>query len=410
MRRALVLVALVACGDPPPLKIKYQLTAGPDQMCMNSSSSAAASCSDVDLPCASHLSLRIIAPSNPAQAFVSVCKPITGRKNLCSIDAIELPAGVQISEQTLQVQVAIYPDSELTDLDGDGQLDCPPPADFAPDGLPVDQIPIDGRPIPAIGGSAFYHPGDAQTVVSLGCTSQPDLSTCLGTDTIAVTASVIDFDSQVSVTPALADMMNIFIGEPHMSINPGEYVLNPTNVIELPKTTSGPIPGWGDDIMATLDHFACLEVLEDVPDTTATLVCKPYMKGQKTIDLVGSRLSHATLQQLECALQGGCMMSPPTLPVNGLVVGIVLDSTGSPASNATVTASAGAVDIVSSDRRFIVAGNLTTGSGIFLSKTAQFGTTMFTATQGMQIAQAIGGVVDGKVTVVVLQFPPPQGI
>lgn len=407
MRHALVLVALVACGDPPPLKIKYQLTAGPDQMCMISPNTPAASCSDVDLPCGAHMSLRIIAPSNPSQAFVSVCKPIIGRKNLCSIDAIELPAGVQISEQTLQVQVAIYPDSELTDLNGDGQLDCPQPADFAPNGLPLDQIPIDGRPIPAIGGSAFYHPGDAQTVVSLGCTSQPDLSTCLGTDTIAVTASVIDFDSQVSVTPALADSLLVSVGEPHMTINLDEYVLNPANVIELPKTTSGPIPGWGDDIMAMFDLNACLEVFEDQPDTTATLVCKGYSKGQKMLDLVGSRLSQATLQQLECALQGNCMTMLPMLPKNGLVVGIVLDQTG-PVENAFVTEGAANIEYVSADRRSLIAPIMgTSKSGIFLSSDAIFGST-FTATKGMQTAQAIGGVVDGKVTVVVLQFPPPQ--
>ena len=408
MSRVLVLVALVACGDPPPLKIKYQLTAGPDQMCMITPNTPAASCTDVDLPCAAHMSLRIIAPSNPSQAFVSVCKPIVGRKNLCSIDAIDLPGGVQISEQTLQVQVAIYPDSELTDLNGDGQLDCPPPADFSANGLPVDQIPIDGRPIPAIGGSAFYHPGDAETVVSLGCTSQPDLSACLGTDTIGVTATVIDFDSQVSVTSTLADSLLVSIGEPHMTFNLNEYVLNPANVIELPKTTNGPPPGWGDDIMATFDRSACLEVFEDQPDTTATLACKSYMKGQKTLDLVGSRLSHATLQQLECALQGNCMTMQPTLPGTGLVVGIVLDQMG-PAENAFVTAGSANIEYVSADRRSLIAPLMgTSKSGIFLSKDAVYNSTTFTAMKGMQMAQAMGGIVDGKVTVVVLQFPPPQ--
>jgi hypothetical protein len=50
---------------------------------------------------------------------------------------------------------------------------------------------------------------------------------------------------------------------------------------------------------------------------------------------------------------------------------------------------------------------MTTASGIFVSRDAPYGTS-FAAAQTNQAISAMGGLVEGKVTVVVLQFDIPQ--
>ena len=406
---ALVL-ALAACGDPPPLTIKYELTAGPDQACMDSAMQPARTCSDVAMPCEMYLSVRVVSPDDPTQAFISVCQPVTGQNDLCSIAGIDLKP-VAIPEQTLEVEVALYPADKLVDADGDGKKDCPTDPKFAPGGLPVSAIPLDGSPLPAVGGSAYYHPGDTETDVALGCTSQADLGWCESQNTIDITATVKDFDQLgFSITAAEGDQLILSTGEPQPSINPGEYVLNPNTTEDLARTVVGPVPSWGASIDQMFTSAACLEVLEDAPQTTPALTCKAVTPDEHAIDFTGIRLAPATLQQV---LSAGGLSS---LPMRGLVVGMVVDYTGAPVANRTVTATpppgtmgTPEIDYLSADRTHVVSGATST-SGIFFSPDAPFGTVFSASGSGMLPAPVgYGGVVDGKVTVVVLQYTKPQG-
>jgi len=61
-----------------------------------------------------------------------------------------------------------------------------------------------------------------------------------------------------------------------------------------------------------------------------------------------------------------------------------------------------------SANRLSVGGTVTSQGGIFLSQDAPFGTT-FTTTQAGLTATAVGGLIDGKVTIVVLQLPSQTG-
>ena len=54
----------------------------------------------------------------------------------------------------------------------------------------------------------------------------------------------------------------------------------------------------------------------------------------------------------------------------------------------------------------MLVSNATTSSGIFVSSDAPFGTT-FSVASGVQAASGFGGLVEGKVTIVVLQYQNP---
>jgi hypothetical protein len=402
------LLALAACGDPPPLTLKYTLTQQPDQLCFANiaTQTPARNCSDVAMLCPAVLSVRILSPSDPTEPYVSVCQPVVGPMNLCSIAAIDLPApAVKVPSQTLEVQVAVYADADLPRDPNDPTLPSCEPATslaFAPDNLPVSTAPS-----PVIGGRAFYHPGDTTTVVALGCTDEMAIQDpkCIGANTVAVTATVNDFDTEVTVPPSLTTSLTVLFGEPQpITIGANTvYVLSSNEVKALSQTQTSPTPAWGGAVDLKLMASACLEVLEDVPQETPSVVCKQVAAGQNMVDLTGVRLAKPTLDGLLSALQR------TQFPPEGLVVGIVLDYLDNPVQGATVSASAGTVRYLSDNRLQFVLGGTTNTNGIFVSTDAKFGS-QFTALgpAPTNFGDGYGGLIQGKVTIVVLQYPQPH--
>jgi hypothetical protein len=419
MKRALVLLA--ACGPPPPLVVEFQLVppTGATQTCLVGTH-VATTCQDVPLRCDATLSIRIIAPDDPKVPYVSLCAPIVQRKDLCEITGILLPQPTRaIPSRTLQVEVAIYPTSLLCTDPMTGNVICPTDVQYDDTtGLPVLAVvpcePSDMAcrcsPSPAIGGSTYYHPGDRATVVTLGCTDLTKLEdpTCSGPpSTLSVSATVEDFGVEVSVDPTLADQLTVSVGEPQPVVGMAtEYVLNPTSTRALPRTIVQPIPTWGADVDLMLQSSACLDVLEDVAQATASLACVPYTPGTPSVELVGYRLAKPTLDQILAALR------LTSFPSQGLVVGIVLDYFGNPAVGYEVRPPLGSpatVEYLSADRTAIIAG-MTSMNGIFLSRDAPYLTTFQTHNMAGQVATGYGGLVDGKVTIAVVQFTQPPNM
>ncbi len=402
MKRALVLVALAACSDPPPLTIKYALKTEGSQLCYSNlaAQTVAASCTEVSMLCRSVLDLRVVSAADTTKQYVRLCQEVIGRPNLCSIAGVDLPAPVaSIPEQTLEVEVALYRWDDLAH-DDQGNPICPSDLAFGADGLPVSSAPS-----PAVGGRAFYHPGDTTTVVDLGCTDEAAIQDpkCANMNTVAVTATVKDFDSEVSVTPMLADNLSVSIGEPDV-ITVGtmtEYELPSIHLHALDRTVTGPIPGWGSAVDIELVASACLDVFEGVGQATPSTVCKPVLAGQSQVDLPGVRVATTTVNQILTAY------SLPSFPAQGLVIGMVLDNVGNPAPNVTVVASDGtAVSYLDTTRTHLVVGGTTT-NGIFMSTAAAYGTTFTAQGNGINDPTGFGGLIQGKVNVVVLQFTNP---
>ena len=407
MRGLVFLLALAACSDPP-LALRFRVTSKPGGACYNTAGMKLTTCSDVTMMCHAVVSIRIFNPNDSLAPYISVCKELTGQPNLCSIAGVDLPQPTQqVNEQTLAVEMVVFPFDPSMKDPVTGELTCPTGVQFDADGFPIAAVEpcIAGMacpPTPAIGGIAYYHPGDAETVVDLGCTDLTQLNNamCSNLNQIPVTATVSDFDTGVSVQPSLGDRLSVYLGEPTAMVDAGtHYSLSP--LIVLARTKEGPIPFWGDSVDNTFVEDVCLGVLEDAAQTTATVTCQPFNSKLKTLEMTGMRLAKSTLTQVLGAI------SEPAFPEQGLVVGIVLDSLGDPVEGANVSATGGSIVYLSSDRQNIITGG-TSSNGIFVSQDAPFKTT-FSYSAGLQSAVGLGGLVDNKVTVVVLKLATPIG-
>jgi len=387
MMRALVLLLLVAC-DVPPLTIIYKISDGPTQSCPS------ASCDEVTIACESVLDIRILRPTAPMQPEIEVCEAVNPDRDrtLCAIDTIDLPRK-QLPAETLEVQVALWPRSVVEDPET-GELDCKTHrlAFSLTDGFPLDQLPA-----PALGGHAYFEPGDERTEVTLGCTDLLSVNqdTCVGPKRVGVTGTVTDFDTRLSVEQSLGDRLAIDIGEPREMA--GAYVMGPDDVSALPRTVLGPIPVWGADVEQEFQTSACLQVFEDVPQATSSIACRDAKPTNETIDITGVRMSKMTLQDIVEAL------SLPAFPDEGMTIGIVVDFQRNPIAGQVVVPDNGTIQYINATRTGTVPGQTST-SGIFVSRDAPY-RTRFTTSSAGQTVVGIGGKVEGKVTLVVLQFP-----
>jgi hypothetical protein len=422
MRCVVALLALAACNENPPFALRFRVTDGDSFQCLSPVGGQVASkCEEISFPCEAVVSIRILPPANPSLPYISLCQPLRGN-DLCSLNAVDLPPPeVDVPEQRLEVQMAIYA-AYLLPTDDQGEPMCPPPSKvfYGADGFPVTQAlpcqmsatdPNDPQycwPVPSMGGVSYYTPGDSKTVVELGCTS-PDFSSleCEGTNKVTVNATISDFDLPAFSIPGgtggLADRLIVAVGEPQVSGD--SHVLNPKDVRPLSRTVIAPVPVWSAELENfTFGSSECVQVFEEVAQSTATDTCRPPpMMETSTFNLSGVRLSKTTLDQIIRALDDESATDPPFTLDKGLVLGVVLDENGSFASGHVVTTDQPAtIEYLSPDRGHFVTGG-TSSAGIFLSRDAPYGTT-FTSQDGTKVTAGYGGLIAGKVTIVVLQF------
>lgn len=414
---SVVVVAALVLGacEPPPLTVRFSLTDGDSQVCINDGNGMRAeSCADMTMYCDAVLSLRIVPPGDPTVPYVTVCKRLLGAHDtVCAISGVDLPQPtVPVPEQVLEVQMAIFPSSVVPTDPVTGELVCPP-VDFAATNLPVTALPgcNDDDPgtcprVPAIGGRAYYYPGDTKTVVKLGCTDfdrQLGPAVCAGSATQSVKATVSDFDTNAFVDQPIANRLTVSIGEPTPL---GEdYALFTQDTVELLRTAAAFPASWSGDV-DPFNSTRCLVVLEDGAQTTSTLSCEAIVDDDpldETFQMTGTRLAKSTLSQILTAL------NQPTFPDAGLTIGIVLDAANNPAAGVTVTSTppsgtAPSIKYLAANRMSIATTSQTSSSGIFISEDAAYGT-LFSAPNA--ISDVFGGRVEGKVTIVVIHLQSP---
>lgn len=388
-----VLFALAAC-EPPPLKLVYRFSNGPEQSC------GTANCSEIPLPCDSVLNVRIISPSDPSAPHFSLCKSImpNADDDLCAIAGPDLvhedeeDVPVELPNETLEVQVLVWP-AEAVTQEGVGLVCDSSVVSFTNTRFPVPQ-----NPTPTFGGSAIYHPGDEKTVVTLGCTDPIAANAC-NAGAIPVTATVLDFDTYpLTVSGLLAEDLAVSLGEPDPTSTGHDLTM--TSMLEQISDTA-----WGGNFGGGVTSSLCLAVLEDGAEQTTSVRCKPASPVITGFDISGVRLAKATLQEVLGAL------ALPSFPDEGLVVGIVLHEDGTPASGAIVDAMPpvmepmvpATVQYLSADHTSVTTGGMTTASGMFVSRDAPYGTQFNVFGQPLQ-DPAIGGLIEEKVTIVILQL------
>ncbi len=402
--RALALIAcILAACDTPPITLRYRLTSGNAQQCISETGNATTDCSNLALACNGVLSLRIVPPNQPEVPYVYVCTDLTDKRDLCSIAGPALPEPtVPGPEQVLEIQVAVFERDSLP-KDADGNYICPR-VEFASNNLPETAVScFESDPSlcparPAVGGRAYYRPGDEETVIELGCTDLSLLNgpACAGINTIDVTATVNDFDTWVPVSATAAQRLTVSIGEPRADLS-NLYTLTGTQPLSGPSPNVP--PSWSSALDFSPESYYCVEVFEDIPQATRALVCRavPPM-GLDEIKITGALLSKDTLDDILTAL------GKPSFPITGLVVGVVLDEFNRPVAGVKVNAVCAptetcTVQYLSADRTTLTS-DTTSANGIWISQDAPFGS-LFERSGNVQ--PAFGGLVQGKVTIVVLQ-------
>jgi hypothetical protein len=404
-RLVLAMLVLVGCSDPT-FTLRFRVTSGPADVCTNAAGAPVTQCQDVTMPCAAVASIRVFNPNTPTSPFISVCQELmmAPKPTLCEIAQVNLPQpAMPVDAQTLEVEILVYPKNRLA-VDQNLVPICPSMVNIGIDGFPTPSLaqcmPDEPcEPTPAVGGIAFYHPGDPETVVELGCADLSSLrdQVCTGPST-EITATVTDFDTLVSVPQSLAQHLTVSLGQPKIDDTFGL-------VADLEPTTDT-TPKW-QSFVSDEPAIPCIQVDEDVAARTDSVRCTaPVGNDPPARDLVGTRLAKATLDDIIAAL------GLTGFPDDGLVVGIVLDDQGNPAGGLQVTSTngtgdPGTIEYLSSDRHS-TAGTVTSTNGIFVSQDAPFGTT-FSTMQSGRAAQAVGGRIVGKVTIVVLQIPQQTG-
>lgn len=395
MKRMVLVLAFAACNTPAP-SLRLALAGEPSQACPSTD------CAQVPMICEAVMSIRIIDPLDPSSPYLSQCVdvPINRSQDMCAIASVDLDA-TPLPVRDLEVQVALYARLVIQPDPMNPELVCPATVSYsAATGFPVAQSPA-----PALGGRAFYHPGDEKVIVTLGCTDLAALNeACAESNPVTVVATVDDFFTRFSVpggSPSLADGLRVSVGEPSKQAD-GTFALSARDLILLDRSSDGPIPTWGGDIDYPFQAYTCLEVLETGAERTATLRCKAVTESRQ-LDLRGVYLEKAELDDLVSALELG------SFPDEGLTLGIVVDEIGRPVEGAVVSASMGTVSYLleQPDLPDMFVTGATSATGIFMSRDAPFGTQFSTGAAGQPTIQGIGGSVDGRVTVVILQSGGP---
>lgn len=384
------MLALVACNKADP-KLVYAISDDPAQSC------GSTSCADVVVPCPAVISIRILRPNDDNFPVVTLCEelPQNRNKDLCSISSIELSdKPIKLPDETLEVQMVIWNRDTVTT---NGELDCAKhEVKFdAVYGFPVAQSPA---PSPAIGGHTYYHPGDDEIRVTLGCTNLDSLNSCTLSTALDVSASVDNFDNiGVLVSPLDGATLDVSVGEPKLDGASTVYELRNSDTELLDMSVVGFVTIWRGMLGFPLNDVACVQVDEDTAEATASVRCRDdnVPPSSNMLELRGTWLKKATLDKILGSL------GLAQFPANGLTVGIVVDSVFNPVAGAFVSAPSATVRYPSMNFSTSSTTSGTSPTGIFVSQDAKFDT-KFTVPGS---AEEVGGLIQGKVTIVVIQKP-----
>lgn len=400
-----VAAALAACGDDT-LRIALAISGGPAQACTSTAPPSPPSCSDVPLQCDSVLSLRVVRPRAPEQTFVPLCEPIprNASGDLCALEQIDLPAR-DLPKETLEVQVMIWPREAVKEDPATGALDCGEiNGQQVLVGFNLDGFPEEVTPAPALGGRAFYHPGDAQTVVTLGCSDLLSVNRPACAGQIELRAGVTELDDPLSpVTLVRSEDLLVMVGEPHYDASRGEHMWQSIKALDLQSPTPGRSPEWFGAVDA-LDTRGTLCVRVTDGRSNSTVRCGRIDPAARVLDLTGTWLSGSRLSQILAGLNGA---SGGEVPPEGLTIGILIDERGQPAAGyqiATSPSTASGVTYLDAQGQEVLGATATTASGLFGSLEAPYDADFRALRDGRERAVGIGGRVHGAVTVTVLQL------
>jgi len=377
VKRLLALAALAACGTPP---LKIVLALPQDGSCGSDD------CGGVTMSCDAVVSIRIVDPNNENQPFDSKCEPVDTDTNntLCPISGPNLD-DIPLPEETLEVQIAVYPaDSDQIQYDH-GKPICPTDVQYTYE----TNMPI-GDTV-AVGGRAYYHPGDDEVVVTLGCPNLQQL-VCSQLPTTFVSTQVLDFSDGIAISDDDAQNLDVYVGAPTIISN-GYALPQGPGLQALTYRGSNGAYTQNVTVMFDPEGDACVDVYRTVGRSTSVVTCVP--SAQVTSLIRSWYAPDATLAPIFTAA------GLDDVPDAGIVVGQVVDNGHRAVAGMRVIPSSGTVHYVTSDGHIV--DDATTDTGLFYSLDAPYMTT-FTTSDSHSTVSTTAGLIEGKVAIAVLQL------
>lgn len=394
MRHVALLWLVLAACEQPNARLTFTISDNPATNC------GSTSCRDIPMPCDAVISIRIIDPDDPVPVKAP-CEvlPSSSRKDACPIESATLgDMPLTLKSKTYEFQIVVWPRAEVEVLDADGnptgQYDC------AKHDVKFDAIygfPVAQDPAPALGGHAFYHPGDDEIRVELGCPNLESLKTCIPELDVEFSTSVRYFDTlNLFVQTQQGKDLSIAVGEPALRDGDAVYSLKDDDLHKMKLDESNP---FGALFKATFPSdfidIACVQTFLPIAQSTATVKCST----ENVPPVESSLLLPYSVLLPKATLDGILLAMGTSFPVNGMTIGVVVDKSFAPLANETVeTSSPATIRYLSEDRTNLVAPR-TSSNGVFVSTDAEFKTRF--SVPGAP--EEIGGRIKNVVTIVVIQ-------
>lgn len=391
---ALALAAAVGCSsEAETFSIRLVFAPGAPQACPHPPG-AAPSCATVPMSCDARVRIRITDASGANQLYAR-CYRLERPNDACALRDVPLEASLPLVNEMARVQVMVWSEDQIAAL-----------ADrLADDGCPV-TVPFDafGRPklgdsalVPALGGESYFPVGLRRVAeVELGCPRYDLLDTAAcraGTpDIVATVRQVTPWSFLEDVPPS----MQVRFATPFQD---GEGVWQmPSGIALVPS--GGADRRWTAPLEGELPALACIEIDGDEVGAAKTVTCRDVTVSGGVIAAEGVAVFLDRQRDLVRLIgQAG-------FPVEGLVLGIILEANGLPAAGARIRSPEGVLYPSADFTR--IDEPATTSTGLFVSTTAGFATAWHAEGVGGigDDGSARGGLLGNRLSVVVVRLNP----
>lgn len=407
--------ALAACEDSVQFRLRFEwqrdTADGSAQACPRAGNGDY-TCSAIPISCDVRVRVRIVGATND-ETYYSDCFAIENPGTACQLTDIPI-APRAIPNEMVRIQVIMWTLDELMDsrIDLSETDGCPVTTPFDAGGLPrLGGTPVQPgaprEPVPAIGGESYFLVGQSPiATITLGCPQFPSLDAPECRDNSQrIQATILDPSDGLSVDrPQIEEMMVVRYGVPEKK--EGVYRIVDTKLSPvLAETREGTLVWNG--------------ILTEAPGEVGCMVASKLGAGSPSLHCFNTDIpdegpmmtqGYLTSGMLQNSLESMLMLD--NVPRSGLVLGVVLDSDGTPVKGATVTPSQGTV--IYPDDLIFGQGSSTNNKGFFVSLDAGYETT-WSAVGPNNVEDdgtARGGLVDFHVSIVVIRLvgevPAPQ--
>lgn len=409
MRLARALVALLlavgsgSCQETPAtdFTIRFALDPSAGGFCPS------ADCDAYRMRCGARLSVRILDTEDSitgrGELVRATCEEVASSDTLCSLKNTVDVKIFNVPLHHVRIEVAAWHPADLPDTR------CPAvPFDLN------DRPSASFRPRPAVAGAATFDVASdkVEVVVPLQCTNIARLDDvqCLADPRTLLRAQVDDLATGFSVYEPQAEELTVSAARPTpVDGSTTARRIDREDVIDLSRVLDGAaFPTFEHDYAGEMTGPICTVVLDSGPQVTATATCTTVEEVMERVDLRGLLVTTETLQPLLDAMGSA-------FPETGLVVGKVLDQSGTPLAGVRVIPSAGTVEYLD-EAGTAFAGTTTSSRGYFISRDAPYGTTWRAIRVDGYVQQTVqaAGLVNLMVTPIIIRMvapdaAPPEG-